>query len=435
MENVNILPAQEYNQQGKVLFSIEKYDKAIEMYKKAENEDPMFIDTYFNLGEAYVMIDNYDKAKESFSKVLLIDNKNGITYFHLGNVEFLQENNDKGREYYAKAVNNGYDDAQLYVNLANVAEEAGNNEEAIKNYNKAILRDKFRADAKLKKALIYINDNKYPEALQTLDNMIEYNPDIFEGHHYKALVNIEIGNYSEAEKTLVKAQALFPDDDGFVFDKIILLERQEKYDEALNLINVGYGDSKERNILLEKAKILLAKERIDDSANLFEDIKNSEEIFDDETRFYLINIYINTNKIEKALTCAQEIMTNAEENSFYFAAIYYNSLCLSKLGKIAEAKVAYEKALKTFRFASSANPGMLDLIIYRALCYKELKDYDKAFEMTNYLIAIDEDMGEAYLIRAEIYQELNEIDKAEADKATAASKSKVLGMLINPSSK
>ena len=435
MGNVSIMPAEEYNQQGKVLFSLEKYDKAIEMYKKAENEDQMFIDTYYNLGEAYLMLDMYDKAKESFNKVLLIDKKNGITYFHLGNVEFLQGNNDMGREYYVKAVNNGYDDAQLYVNLARVAEEAGNKEEAIKNYSKAILRDKFRADAKLQKALIYINDNKYDEALQTLDNMIEYNPDIFEGHHYKILLNIQLGNYLEAEKTLIKAQALFPDDDGFVFDRILLLEGQEKYDEALDLIKVNYGDSKERNIALEKAKILVAKERIDEAVSLFEDIKKAEEIFDDETRFYLINIYIGTNKIDKALACCKEIITNGEENSYYFAAIYYNSLCLSKLGKTSEAQQAYKEALETFRFASSSNPGMLDLIIYRALCYKELKNYDKALEMVNYLIAIDENLGEAYLIRAEIYQELNEIDKAEADRSIAASKSKVLGMLVNHGSK
>ncbi|MBC8059802.1 MAG: tetratricopeptide repeat protein [Clostridiaceae bacterium] len=435
METNNVSQVEEYNQQGKVLYSLEKYNEAIEMYRKGESEDPMYKDTYFNLGEAYVMLDQYDKAKESFNKVILIDKKSGITYFHLGNVEFLLGNNDLGREYYAKAINNEYDDAQLYVNLATIAEEVSNNGEAIKNYNKAIARDKFRVDAKLRKALIYIGESKYDEALQTLDNMLEFNPEIFEGHHYKALVNIEMGNYSEAERTLEKASSLFPDDDGFAFDRIILLEKQEKYDEALNLINVRYGDSQERNILLEKAKILLAKEKIDEATTLFEQVKETEEVFDDETRFYLINIYINTNKVEKALSCSEDIITNAEKNSFYFAAIYYKALCLTKLGRVFEAKVAYEEAIKIFRFASSSNPGMLDLVIYRALCYKELRDYNKALEMVNYLIAISEDMGEAYLIRAEIYQELNEIDKADADRSAAASKSKVLGMLMNPSSK
>lgn len=435
MEVKNISQAEEYNQQGKVLYSLGKYNEAIEMYKNAKNEDPMFLETYFNLGEAYVMLDEYEKAKESFNKVLLLDKKSGITYFHLGNVEFLLGNNNSGREYYARALNNGYDDAQLYVNLATVAEETGDSEEAIKNYNKAISRDKFRADAKLRKVMLYIGNNKYPEALQTLDSMIEFNPDIFEGHHYKAMLNIEMGNYSQAEKTLEKAIKLFPEDEGFIFDKILLLERQEKYDEALTLISTHYSDSDNRNILLEKAKILLAKEQIEESVSLFEQVKDSEEGFDAEVRFYLINIYLNTNKIEGALSYCNEIISNGEENPFYYSAVYFKAFCLNKLGKAVEAKAAYEEAVKIFRFASSSNPGMLDLIIYRAVCYKELKNYDKAFEMVNYLISINENMGEPYLIRAEIYQELNEIDKAEADRVTAASKSKVLGMLMNSNSK
>lgn len=435
MENTMLTPAQEYNQQGKVLFSLEKYNEAIEMYKKAEAEDPMCMDTYFNLGEAYVMLDDYDKAKESFNKVLLLDKKSGLTYFHLGNVEFLLGNNNLGREYYAKAINNGYDDPQLYINLATIAEEAGDTDEAVKNYNKAIARDKFRADAKLRKAMLYMGESKYNEALQALDNLIEFNPDVFEGHHYKALVQIELGSYSEAQKTLEKAMALFPDDDGFVFDKIILLERQERYDEALNLLDTRFTDSDNRNVTLEKAKILLAKENIEESVSLFEKVKNSEESFDDETRFYLVNIYINTERVEKALVYCEEIITKGEQNSFYFAAVYFKPFCMDKLGKSSEAKAAYEEAVKIFRFAGSSNPGMLDIVIYRALCYKALKNYDKAFEMINYLLAINENIGEAYLIRAELYQELNEIEKAEADKAAAASKSKVLGMLMNAGTK
>ena len=61
---------------------------------------------------------------------------------------------------------------------------------------------------------------------------------------------------------------------------------------------------------------------------------------------------------------------------------------------------------------------------------KALKQYDKAFDMVNYLLAINKDFAEAYLIRAELYKELNEFDKAEMDRATAASKSKLLEMLL-----
>lgn len=431
MGNKTISNAEEYNQQGKVLYSVGNYQEAIEMYKKAEAEDPMHIETYFNMGEAYVMLDRYDEAKEVFGKVLLLDKQNGITYFHLGNVEFLLGNNDDGREYYAKAVNNGFDDAQLYFNLGIVFEDLGDDEEAIKNYNKAIAKDKFRADAKLRKAQIYINNNKYSEAIQALDSMIELNPDIFEGHHYKVLLLIEQNSYSEAEKALNKAINLFPNDEGFIFDKVLLLEKQGKYDEAMDILDTKLSGNQSRDVLLEKAKILLAQSKIDESIALFEKVKSNEgEEFDDETRFYLINIYANQNQHEKALEYCKEIIENGEENSYYYSAVFFNAEGLNKLGKEVEAKHAYEAAASLFRLASSSNPGMLDIIVYRILCYKALKQYDRAFEMVNYLLAINEDFGEAYLIRAELYKELNEFDKAEADRAMAASKSKLLNMLL-----
>ena len=431
MDNKTISTVEEYNQRGKVLYSVGNYLEAIEMYKKAEAEDPMYVETYFNMGEAYVMLDKYEEAKEAFSKVLLIDKQNGVTYFHLGNVEFLLGNNDAGREYYAKAINNGFDDAQLYFNLGTVFEDLGNYEEAIKSYNKAIAKDKFRADAKLRKAQIYINTNRHGEAIQALDSMIELNPDIFEGHHYKILLLIEQNNYAEAEKALNKALKLFPEDEGFIFDKVLLLERQEKYDEALDILQKEFSDNTIREVLLEKAKILLAQNKIDESIGLFESVRANEgDEFDDETRFYLINIYAYRNQHEKAMEYCKEIIENGKENNYYYSAVFFNAECLNKLGKEMEARHAYEAAASLFRIAGSSNPGMLDIIVYRALCYKALKQYDKAFDMVNYLLAINEDLGEAYLIRAELYKEINEFEKAEMDRATAASKSKMLQMLL-----
>ena len=56
MEVKSITDTEEYNQQGKVLFSLEKYNEAIEMYKRAESEDPMYKDTYFNIEVVKMMI-------------------------------------------------------------------------------------------------------------------------------------------------------------------------------------------------------------------------------------------------------------------------------------------------------------------------------------------------------------------------------------------
>lgn len=42
---------------------MDKYEDAISFYLKAEKEDPMLIQTHFNLTESYVMLDRFDEEK------------------------------------------------------------------------------------------------------------------------------------------------------------------------------------------------------------------------------------------------------------------------------------------------------------------------------------------------------------------------------------
>lgn len=63
--------AEEYNQQGRVLYSMDKYEDAIGFYLKAESADPMYLQTYFNLTESYVMLDRFDDAKKALKHLSL----------------------------------------------------------------------------------------------------------------------------------------------------------------------------------------------------------------------------------------------------------------------------------------------------------------------------------------------------------------------------
>lgn len=419
----------EYNQQGRLLYSMDKYEEALDYYKRAESEDPMYMDTYFNMGEVYVMLDKYDEAREAFKKVLLIDKNNGVTYFHLGNVEFLCGNNAQGKEYYAKAVNNGFVDYQLYYNLASVFEEEGKEEDAIKNYNKAIKLDNTMPEAKFRKAQIYLSTHNYPEAMQALDSIIINHPDVFEGYHYKVMLLIEMGKYDEAETLLQRAIDLFPDDEAFLFDKVLLLEKKEQFDDALQILN-SISEENNRDVLVEKGKIFLAKGNESESITCFESVLNNEgNLFDDETRFYLINIYRFKQDYKKVLKYCQQIIDVKNENTYYYSAVYFKAEAIYNSERAETAKAALEEALKIFRMGCSSTPGFLDLYIYRALCYKALKDYSNAMEMINYVLTLDENLGDAYLIRSEIYKNLNEPEKAEADREIAQSRGIVLGVI------
>jgi tetratricopeptide (TPR) repeat protein len=77
------------------------------------------------------------------------------------------------------------------------------------------------------------------------------------------------------------------------------------------------------------------------------------------------------------------------------------------------------------------NPGMLELDICLAMCYKELKQYDNAIEILNFLITANDNMAEAYLLRSEVNEELNLHEKAEEDRILSASKNSLIKSLLS----
>lgn len=407
----------ELNQQGRTLFSCDKYDAAIEKYRQALELDQMHLPTYFNLCEAYIMADRYDEAKKALRRVLMIDKNNGEAHFHLGNIALLEEDYEEGRLQYAKAINAGLDSPQIYINLASVAEDNDDWEQAAAYYTKAIARDRTCYTAKIRRIQIYMAMNRRAAALDAVDDLIDTNPEIFEGHHFKFLILAEEDRLDEAEKVLDKAQYLFPDDQGFVLDRVKLLELRKRYSEAMELLKTVRMDVvPEGAICLETARLYLAMDRRDEAKAILEGYQGETVA---ELERLLMVVYVDEKNGAGVVKCAEKILALDEYDSNYFSALYFKAYGL-KLSGSAEAEAAYQEAQKMLRQACSINSGMLDLYIYRAICYRELKDYDKANEMLDYVLAVKENVAEVYYIRSLIYKDLHdERAAAELERAKA----------------
>ena len=398
----------ELNEQGRTLFSCDKYVEAIEKYKKAIEHDPMYLPTYFNACEAYIMNDDFDEAKKMMKKVLLIDKNNGEVYFHLGNIALLEGDTEEGKIQYAKAINCEYDIPQIYINLASVAEENDEWELAISYYTKAIVRDKTCYSAKIRKIQIYMMMKKDSEALNAAENLIDTNPEIFEGHHYKFSVLATMGKLDEATAVLDKAQRLFPDDHGFVLDRVKLYELQGKYNDALSLLEtIAESAIPSGVICIERAQLLMALGKIDEAQQLLETHKGNDE-YVSEILKALIPIYIEKKNYKGILSCTEKTLELEEYDSNYFSALYFKAYALKMEGRQEDANTAYKDASKIMQQACSVNSGVLDLYIYRAICYRELKEYEKAHEMLDYVAAVDENIAEIYYVRHLIYLDEND---------------------------
>lgn len=414
--------AREYNQQGVVLYGKDKYTEALSYFEKAIAEDPYYADSYINCAQAYIMMDRFEDALKSLDKVLMIDKKNGVAYFHRGNVALLMGDGTSARESYNKAISLGYDNLQIYINLAADAEERADFDTAISYYNKVISLDQFNAYAKVRKAQILIASKRHTEALKICDSLIETNPDVFEGYHYKFAVLCEIGKLEDAETVLDRAITLFPEDDAFFYDKARLLHAQGRLEEALDIIDnkLAFNDENRTPLTAFKAEILLALGRNDDALSiLLEEYALSK---DGEIVFLINSIYIANKNYEEVLHYSQEIIDKNELGNYYYAALYYHAVALSKLGRKQEADAEYENAQKVFRAACARNPGQLQLYFYRAMCYEELAQYEKVLEMTDYLLNVDENLHEARLIRMKAYQGLGRSADADHERSILESK-------------
>lgn len=408
--------AEEYNQQGRVLYSMDKYEDAIGFYLKAESADPMYLQTYFNLTESYVMLDRFDDAKKALKRAQLLNKENGEIFFHLGNIALLEENVEEGKQHYAKAISLGYANPYIYMNLGSAYEDIGDLTSAVVSYNKAIQMDKYFASAWLKKLELYVNQEQYSEALSISDSMIELLPDKFEGYHYKFAILMEMGNKADAKIVLDKALELFPDDPGFKLDMVHYLEDAKKFEEAERLLDDSFFETQgSTDYARLKVQLLLKQEKLNEAADIAE--KTLADTFDEELNFLLTNIYFSLEKYEAAIITTKRTIDEKSYGAYYFTALYFNALATKKSGK--DATNLFNAAIKEFRMACSKNPGMVDLYIYRALCYREVKDYDRAYEMVDYILAISEDAPEALLIRSEINKNLGKMSEYEADRNEA----------------
>ena len=415
------LAVKEYLNQGAVLAGQGKYPEAIAFYDKAEQANPMNFEIYLAKGIAFANMNQLDEAKLQFEKALKINRTSGLAYFHLGSIAILQEDIALGFENYNKAITNGFDDAQLYYSIGLLHEENGEIDLAIRNYTKAITQDALRPDIRIRKARLLIQGNHIPEALQVLDETILTNPDIFEGYHIKFVLLMQQNQHDKAEEVLKSALSLFPNDPSFLMDKASLLAEQNKTQEALNLLSdiekfENIDNIIRRQIGMERSQIFAMKNDVLTTIKELEKTNTILDEFDVEIVFLLANCHMTAGEHEKVLEYARQIVEKSDIPFYKLTAQYYVPMALKMLGRMDEARPLYEEAISEFRNQALASPGNLDAYMLRAMCLRDLDQFDKALELIDYVITLQPESAEPRMLRVNLLETLNR--DAEAKEET-----------------
>ena len=413
---------EELNQLGINLMNAGNPKAALDYFLQAEKENPNYKETYINQGCVYASLGQMDKSEGAFKKVLKIDKNNAEAYANLANIFYMQGKFKQGIVYANHAMQCGGENPKLLYNIARAYEELEETDMAVRFYNRAIESDPINPEYYVKKAHLLVNKADFNNALETLAELNNNCPECFEAYHYSFLIYLQQEEYIKADQIINVGLEQFPMDMSLYYDKIRILNVVKEFDAALELISLlkqlPTYETEKRNIMVEEAKIYLQTEKAEEAVKILEEVLTMPAP-NFEAHYLLENTYLSLGRFEDVIKIASE-MKNADDGSeFARGAHYYLPMATYKAKGVEAARPLYNEAIDYFRLYGLKNPRDLDTYLYRALCYKDLKQYEKALNTLDYGIKLKADFAPFYVVRANIYKEMGETEKYSTEMKEA----------------
>lgn len=403
------LEAQDLNQQGAMLLRTGNLEAAKAKFDKAIEIDPMLMDSYKNYGDLYMSLQEYQNAKNSYKKAMIIE-KNGLLHFLYGNACFMNDELHEGLESYNLAINEGYDSDEMMFFMGMAYEHMQDDNMALRYFQKACIKNPARPDYLIKKIGVLIRLSMYDSANESTDELLAKSPEMFDGYHIKTQLLLHEEKYDEAIAFAKSASDKFPEDADLLYDYAKALSLSKKLEDAIKVIDSAkamkyFADAKRQFVLLEGQIFAECNNYEKAIACCNECIALEDESgFDGEARFMLMNLYLTEPDYKKAFEQAAEIIKHDAEDLYYYAALYYRPFCAKQLGNVEEARKFYKEANSIYRLATLKNPAAIDIYLYRAMCLKDMEEYDKSLEMLDFIAGLSNQIAEVHTIRADIYR-------------------------------
>lgn len=408
-KNETHLEAQDLNQQGAMLLKAGKWEEARAKFDRAIELDPMLMDSYKNYGDLHMELEEYQDAKNSYKKAMLIE-KNGLLYFLYGNACFMNDEPEEGIENYNIAITEGYDSDEMMYFMGMAYEHMNDDGMALRYYQKACAKNPAKPDYQVKKIVCMLRLEMYDSAEESTEELLRTAPELYDGYHIKTLLLAEQGKTKEAVDFAKAASEKFPEDADLMYDYARSAALNADMDEALALIErakkMKYFDSAKRQFTLLEAQIFADEAKIPQAVECCKRCVEMEDgEVDGEARFMLMNLLLGQEDFQGALEQAKQLVKADREDVYYYAALYYRAFCTRRLGREEEARKLYREANAFYRMATLKRPDAVDAYLYRAMCLKDLEEYDKALEMADFLLGLNRDLAEVHILKAGILKE------------------------------
>ena len=298
-----------------------------------------------------------EKAEKIYSDILKKDKNNPEILQLLGTINLQLKDYKISEEYFLKSLNQDSNNSRTLNNLGLLYKEIGNFEKSINYFANNIEKNDFE-NSWVNKSNILLEYKKYDEGLKfTKEALIRF-PKNRKIKNNLAVFYFECGNQNESLKIyneFDKDKLHFTDS---YLNYVNILIKINNFSEALKILNsLIFADPQNQNALRQRSfiykKSLDFKKAEDD---LLQAIKIDK--FNFLNNKMLVDIYIEKNEYQKAITyCDSMINVNIETNFFLPKKIF----CKMKLGIFSNLK----KDLDVFNNDLNENNLSLDPLLIK----------------------------------------------------------------------
>ncbi len=302
---------------GKINDAIEHYE--IITGKKKEN-----LRTNFILGRLYSDIKEYDKAIKQYFNCIDIDKKNINLYSELGAVLLKSGMNEEAVKVYDKLNKMNPDNYASYYNQGMAYFKMKKMKEAINCFNKAI---KFKPDSYrsyYNMALALDETEKYNEAVQAFKKTIEYNENFLDAYNNLGILLSTAGNYSEAVDVYMAGIQKNPEEFSLFYNLGVTLSEMGKNSEAVKAFKKALIiKPKEYEIYYHLGNTLTLMRKYNEAIKAYKNVlsvktKDSDILYNLAIVYSLANNQdIAVESLKKAIELDGELKNDAKYNSSF----------------------------------------------------------------------------------------------------------------------
>ncbi len=395
--------AAEHNQHPRLLAMLgasyesnHQYAKAIEVFKRALEQDKENLDLKRSLGQSLLQNDQLDEALKIFQGVAEADPQDPNSYLRIGQIYQRKRNYPKALESFKKAMALDPSNVEVIYNVATLHETQGSYDEATRLMRKLVddstkpagseytAREKANRGLFLERlASLYRIQDKFKEAEAALRQMIEMDPDNAARAYMSVVETLrQARDYTRARQEADAMVKKFPDDKSVRLARATLVADLGKVDEGL----------------AEVKQLLNGKK----SGNAEQDNDERREMY-----FTLAHINENARRFDEALAAAKsyEGLSSGKEQEEQAHFLY---------GSIYERAKRIDDAERSFRKVLALNPDSATTMNY--LGYM-LADHgarlDEAVKLIVRALEIDPQNGAYMDSLGWAYYKQNRMDLAE----------------------